>query len=541
MRKNAFQNIGIENRIWAFSDLVRYSMSSQDYMYALYLVIKTKDLSGSNSDIDYLYNLMREIASKDNLRSPLVDAEQFREAYDILHAADNINLEECLGIISSRLRRTITRIGMIINPLMDEYENSILPETKEILLAEGEVFIPHLLRLITKYSDKKFTITTRNEQMYPILQYICRNCVNTKVVFADIYEKNFIDQKFDLILSLPAFGGRAVVERGDFICRELEMVALENLASYITQEGRLVIVMPARITFAGMRVADLRRFMQTTYKIEKISSLPEGVIPNTGIKTYMLEFASGTTENVIIRDLEVFGERRKTVPIDNLGVANETEASIDEFKQMDSWNINKIFAELEQAIEMDMFSVNTEYLGKVAEVFRGKAITTRSEKGNVGVINISNIGEYELNIDGLEYIEEDRRIQTYILKAGDILMPARGTSIRTVVFDEQKFPCIASANVIVIRPNNEVLDSVYLKIFLDSFSGKNLIESFQQGHGIMNVSHRDLNDMLVPVPQIDEQKQIAHKYIAAYKKYKATVEEAKREWEAVLKDVQTYR
>jgi hypothetical protein len=42
------------------------------------------------------------------------------------------------------------------------------------------------------------------------------------------------------------------------------------------------------------------------------------------------------------------------------------------------------------------------------------------------------------------------------------------------VFHEQKYPCIASSNVIVIRPDPKMLDSTYLKIFLDSPIGNKI-------------------------------------------------------------------
>ena len=49
----------------------------------------------------------------------------------------------------------------------------------------------------------------------------------------------------------------------------------------------------------------------------------------------------------------------------------------------------------------------------------------------------------------------------YLLQEGNVLLPARGTAIRTAVFHEQTYPCIVSSNVIVIRPDQKNLDGYY--------------------------------------------------------------------------------
>src|SRR5699024_12163674 len=46
---------------------------------------------------------------------------------------------------------------------------------------------------------------------------------------------------------------------------------------------------------------------------------------------------------------------------------------------------------------------------------------------------------------GLEHLqEEESKVFNYLLQEGDVLLPARGTAIRTAVFHEQSHPCIRS-------------------------------------------------------------------------------------------------
>jgi hypothetical protein len=48
--------------------------------------------------------------------------------------------------------------------------------------------------------------------------------------------------------------------------------------------------------------------------------------------------------------------------------------------------------------------------------------------------------------------EEERKVARYALGDGDVLITARGTVIKTAVFQKQPFTCITSANINVIRP-----------------------------------------------------------------------------------------
>ena len=160
--------------------------------------------------------------------------------------------------------------------------------------------------------------------------------------------------------------------------------------------------------------------------------------------------------------------------------------------------------------------------------------------GNIGVVNISNIGDYEIDYENLDYLqEEERKVTNYLLQR-DVLLPARGTAIRTAVFHEQNYPCIASSNVIVIRPDAENLDGYYLKIFLDSPIGNKLISGVQQGMTVMNIRYKDLNTLEVPLPNIDEQQEVVREYLGELERYKRAVAAAEQRWSGVLKKLQTF-
>lgn len=322
------------------------------------------------------------------------------------------------------------------------------------------------------------------------------------------------------------------------------MVALENLLLHLNDGGRLVITLPGRITFASGKVGDLRQFVQATYTIKEIGELPEGTISYCGIKVYLLDLENNRpdddTDIVVRRYSSSKKTRRETVT--SLEVTDDTFVMLSELEEQGDWNIDQIFAQQDEDYQNYQSSnLRKDMIGNVAEVFRGKAITKKDPSGNISIVNISNIGDYEIDYARLEHLqEEERKVFNYLLQEGDVLLPARGTAIRTAVFHEQSYPCIASSNLIVIRPDAKILDSTYLKIFLDSPIGNKLISSAQQGTTVMNISYRDLKVLEVPIPPLDTQKAVANEYLNELMNYRETVAAAEKRWAEVLTKLQTF-
>lgn len=237
------------------------------------------------------------------------------------------------------------------------------------------------------------------------------------------------------------------------------------------------------------------------------------------------------------------GEKKaRRAAVTSLEVADDTFVMLAELEEQGDWSIDRIFAQQdEDYLSFQNSSVRKDTIGNVAEVFRGKSVTKKDPAGNIGVVNISNIGEYEIDYAGLDHLqEEERRVSTYLLQEGDVLLPARGTAIRTAVFHEQSYPCIASSNLIVIRPDARILDSTYLKIFLDSPIGNKIISGAQQGMTVMNISYKDLEVLEVPIPSMEKQKAVAKEYRDELTKYMEAVTAAEKRWSEILAKLQMF-
>jgi type I restriction enzyme M protein len=524
------------NHIWNRYNALRGYTAQSEYPIALFLLKKTKEEFVSNSKKpteQKAYEVMLSIADRSGMKNPYPDSRTFFGA--LMTMDDDIDLEMALASADPREMFYIPKV------LIAEFEKHFNPNTNTVLIPEAEKFVPYLTELVNRHSDCEFFMTTMNSVSKVFLDEMFKGHVNVIVEQTSIYDYEFSSRKFDLILAVPVFGARERgEENGDFICREYEMIAAENLLLHLNSSGVLVIVLPARITFAAGSIKDLRDFIQGMYKLVVIAELPSGIFASTAIKTYMFTITTGRTEDVMIKRYDAVTSNIKKNEITELVLLDDTFVMLEELSEMGYWNVEHIFNMVDEEWQRYQNStIKKEELGNIAEVFRGKAITKKDANGSIGVVNISNLNDFDIDYESLDHIEEEeRKVANYLLKDGDLLLPARGTVIRIAVFQEQKYPCIASSNIIVIRPNEKLLLGTYLKVFLDSPMGNKVLAGKQQGTVVINISYKDLKSLEVPLLRIEEQKVIAEEYEQERSRYVESIRLAENRWNEVMERLQ---
>ena len=527
-----------EKTTFEYINLLRGYMASDSYVLAAILVAETKEACENREISDELeariYEMMLAVADRLDVVNPFKDKAQFVGLYKAYGDFTRDLDWEMLVAESIRGFRHLA----VSNALFNEYNSHFKLAADTILIAEGEKFIPNLKRLIDEHPNCSFTITTEHAISFRVINRIFAGYENVEILNASIYQYGFTNNRYDLIFSVPNFGTRNLAQDENFMCRDQDAVALENLLLHTTGGGELVITMPARITYAHGKNGELRRFVQQTYCVKEITELPEGTFEGTGIKTYLIDVVNNKPgdDDVIVRRYKAENRKNRRDIASEFVIEEETFVMPDELEELGDWNINKIFSQQdEEWLRFQDSSVRRMAMGDVAEIFRGKSVSKKDPTGSIGVVNISNIGDYDIDYDGLDHFdEEERKITNYLLKEGDVLIPARGTAIRTATFREQSYPCIASSNVIVIRPENKMLNSTYLKLFLDSPLGEKMISSVQQGSTIINISYKDLNDLEIPVPSIEEQQKKADEYAKELTIYRGTIAAAEKRWNEVV-------
>jgi len=401
-------------------------------------------------------------------------------------------------------------------------------QPRHILIAEAEKHLAGLAEIIRQFPQAEITLTTQLKPMHLLLQLAFGEHSRVTIRFISIYTACLSGEQFDYIYAVPTFSAKPEEIGRRFITRESDGIALENLLGHLSEQGTLEIIVPARLTFAGLEYRQLRAYITGHYHVQSIFLLPEGIFrPATAVKTYLCTCTAGPQPHITLGTLDLKQSR--------LTRNRQKQIATGEFLAHPDWRLELLLADDDDQIRRFKQSALPKVkLKEVAEVFRGKSILKKdTAPGSIAVLNISNIEDGEISYAQLDTIaEEERKIKRYELLNGDVVLSCRGTAIKTAVFTAQEQIVIASANLIVIRPGEKV-SGEYLKIFLESPTGLALIKSFQRGTSLMNINYADIMEMEIPLIPLNDQAYMIEKYNNEFGIYKNTINEAESRWKKI--------
>ena len=113
-------------------------------------------------------------------------------------------------------------------------------------------------------------------------------------------------------------------------------------------------------------------------------------------------------------------------------------------------------------------------------------------------------GENPIYLD--EEFSEQNKLRMHQL--GDVITVHTGDIGTSAVIGENEVNSIGFATI-VTRPNQEILDSNYFATYLNTDTHKQWAVSMATGDGRSNYNLKDYTKLVVPIPEIEEQKKIA--------------------------------
>ncbi|MEL0603819.1 restriction endonuclease subunit S [Pseudoalteromonas undina] len=130
-------------------------------------------------------------------------------------------------------------------------------------------------------------------------------------------------------------------------------------------------------------------------------------------------------------------------------------------------------------------------------------------------------------------IKEGKDASRFLLKEGDIVLLAKGNSIRAAYVNSYiaDLKVIASANFIILRPNPKILIGEVLVAYFNSLEGQSCLASISTGATIKNISLTSLKKLEIELPLTEKQQQIAALFHARNDAYHAAIEFAEQQKE----------
>jgi type I restriction enzyme, S subunit len=128
------------------------------------------------------------------------------------------------------------------------------------------------------------------------------------------------------------------------------------------------------------------------------------------------------------------------------------------------------------------------------------------------IITVEHIDNNYIRHINLPYVSDfdKKRLKKYVLRKGDIVFSRVGSVDRRALVRQPENGWLFSGRCLRVRPNPEILDSVYLSYYFALPSFKEYINRVAVGATMPSLNTKILSDVPIHLPPLPEQRAIAH-------------------------------
>lgn len=132
--------------------------------------------------------------------------------------------------------------------------------------------------------------------------------------------------------------------------------------------------------------------------------------------------------------------------------------------------------------------------------------------GDVRLIQLGNIGEGQFIDSSKKWIsfEKFRELDCTLVRTGDILVSRMADPIaRSCIVPSLPYKCITAVDVTIVRPNEREFDRNFVDYLFNSKIVLSQAQSLSAGATRPRISRRNLEQVIIPKPTLQEQQKIA--------------------------------
>lgn len=299
-----------------------------------------------------------------------------------------------------------------------------------------------------------------------------------------------------------------------------EQVYLESSQRKITEEG--LNKSSAKILPIGTVLFTSRAGIGKTAILLKESCTNQGfqsIVPN---KEKLDSYFIFTRSEELKRYGEIVGAGSTFVEVSGKQMANMELMMPKTISEQQK--IGKYFANLDNLITLHQrkyrnlrktiwYAWEQRKVTELAEIYIGLVTTMTEHYTDKGHLLIRNSDIKDGYFDFGEspiYLDEEfsKQNKSRMHQLGDVITVHTGDIGTSAVIGENEVNSIGFATI-VTRTNQEILDSNYFATYLNTNIHKQWAISMATGDGRSNYNLKDYTKLIVPIPQIEEQKEIA--------------------------------
>ena len=299
------------------------------------------------------------------------------------------------------------------------------------------------------------------------------------------------------------------------------------LCDLLKESGKAVGIMTNGSTWNGIDLAMRKHFVEAGL-VECVISMPAKMFGGTNIPTSMIVLSHGNQSVRLVDASETYQQGRRQnefskEDIEKIVSATQADGENSKLVSLDELRNNEYSLNLSRYRDNDVqYENGVAFKSIIKNITRGAACTASQldemvseKKTNIQFLMLSNIQNGIID-EKLPYLKEiDEKLAKYCVKNNSLILSKNGSPFKIAVAtvqDEQKI--LANGNLYVIELDETKANPYYIKAFLESERGIAALKRITVGTTIPSIGVDKLKNLIVPLPALEEQNQIATKYLA---------------------------
>ena len=351
------------------------------------------------------------------------------------------------------------------------------------------------------------------------------------------------DRQFEKIFSNYPFGMKVVNHRAGTAGAEYLNHLYQNIrgirrvtssdwifnalmVDHLTDSGKAVAIMTNGSTWNTLDEKIREHFIRNGY-IEAVIALPEKLFDSTSISTTMIVLSKGNQSIRLVdaTHLCVQGRRKNTLSDDNINhIINLLKEDGDKAKTVDF----KTLKDNGFALNPSRYFNRVEIKDGVAfgslmkRITRGAPIKASTldkmvseELTDTQYVMLSHIQNGMIEGE-LPYLKEiDPKLEKYCIGNRNLIFSKSSFPFKIAVAEvEDGKKLLGNGNLFIIDLDEEKVNPYYIQAFFNSEVGTAVLKSIVVGAVIPNISVKSLKELMIPLPSMDKQNEIAMRYQA---------------------------
>ena len=450
-----------------------------------------------------------------------------------LFALENLSGDELTYVTSLEISDLVLRL----------FENKKVKSIMDICSGSGNF----LTMAAEKFTNAElYGIELQNK--VNIISRIRLAILNTKnTIIEENVLKISLDRKYDLVFSSfpwnmrltnnlkedknPRINIQNIKLKSDwaFVKKAVNSFSLNGKAVVLINEGCLI----------NNIDKEYRKEILEKKLLEMVIALPSGTMLGANSNYSMLVFSEHNTYVKMIGASSSYVNNGKCKTLDVDAVLNIISKKNENYKEVLLEDIREegYCLGVERYFQAKINILNPVKLEEVASTFRGYSYNTKKyhelepSKGEYAILKLSDISNGKIDFDQLKTFNGDSiKLSKYVLKEGDIVCTSRGPAFKVSLISHiGELKIVPSASLMVIRPDNKKINSIYLYLFFNDEIGKMSIKRIQTGGIILVISKQALDNLKIPLVDKEIQEIVSNQYKILNKK----IEENKKKLETL--------